>query len=906
MGSRTAKIEWKTLKWLWLITGIVCLAVFHSFLIGNETIAFYDAGSDTKDQYLMWYNGIVNALRDGSFSTWDFSNGFGVNTMGYPLTDLFLIPVYILGVLFGPEHLASYMIYTQIAKIFLSATACYFFLSEFSFTERAKLPAAFMYAFNGYLTVWGQHYGLGMAVVMLPLVLMYIERTLRKRRFSIGLCVVCAVTLLGGFYQGYMCMLGCGLYTCMRILMWEGERIAQRLRTLFLIAGNMLLGVLMAAFRIFASAAAQLGSSARLSSDLSVWQRIFGGRLLWGSAELKAVLYGFFSSNIYGNGEDVYLGPRNYYEDAQLFFSTLFIILAFQYLMTIHRQDSSKKRKILQYVSAVLTLSLVLVRGTSVPFNGFYGPFFRHTFLMMPLFAFVAAIALDQILQKKVSMAALGVSALLIVAIYMKAYRIFPDGVFYRNNAMALCMTGVAMIVLIWLFWKGKLEDGLCYILLTAMLMANVASDTNFDYSPRVTLAKNHPTYYAETYHSDTNEALAWLESYDDSFYRVEKDYFSASSCLDSQAQDYRGISAYNSNQNANIKEMVNQLFPMMRNENDENHMQFANDVWDNVLASLSGVKYVLSKSADFNVPGYTLLNQIGEVYIYQNENTESIATFFDKTITRETFEEQKSELNTRALLTDVLIVEDEDAFTIDNSQIKGYEKKVISDILSEGKPAEEYTYRTETDQGAFTCRFLLDQDKISGYQTVNMELRLEVSARTEVKVKINGQYEHTFVANAINREFCLPLPSDAQEVTLEVTEPSTDITLSGVTFYGYEQEQSFSKGAQITIDAPVKDHRLSGQISASTDGVVMLAVPFEEGWSVYLNGEKQELMTGDYGFISFAVAAGEYELTAVFEAPYLKAGVAVSAASLALFLLLIWMTLKKNKKQSTRKEGAR
>ena len=82
----------------------------------------------------------------------------------------------------------------------------------------------------------------------------------------------------------------------------------------------------------------------------------------------------------------------------------------------------------------------------------------------------------------------------------------------------------------------------------------NIVSDSYLCYNDRVALPKNHPEYFSETYHSDVNAALDWLEANDDTFYRVEKDYFTASSCFDSLAQDYRGISAYNSNQNAEYK----------------------------------------------------------------------------------------------------------------------------------------------------------------------------------------------------------------------------------------------------------------------------------------------------------------------------------------------------------------
>ena len=103
---REKRINWKTLRWLWLLCGITGLFVLHRYLLGNQTVAFYDAGSDTKDQYLMWYSSIVNQIRSGSFSPWDFTNGLGMNAVGHNLTDPFLIPVYILGVLFGTEHLS--------------------------------------------------------------------------------------------------------------------------------------------------------------------------------------------------------------------------------------------------------------------------------------------------------------------------------------------------------------------------------------------------------------------------------------------------------------------------------------------------------------------------------------------------------------------------------------------------------------------------------------------------------------------------------------------------------------------------------------------------------------------------------------------------------------------------------
>ena len=72
---------------LWILTAMMlagCIFVFHNYIFGNETMVFGDVGSDTKQQYIMWYNGVANRLRSGTFSLWDFHSGLGVKTSILP------------------------------------------------------------------------------------------------------------------------------------------------------------------------------------------------------------------------------------------------------------------------------------------------------------------------------------------------------------------------------------------------------------------------------------------------------------------------------------------------------------------------------------------------------------------------------------------------------------------------------------------------------------------------------------------------------------------------------------------------------------------------------------------------------------------------------------------------------
>ena len=904
----TAKYQMKsegkdrnTILMIWFLIGLGCLYIFHMYTIGDYTIAFYDVGTDGKDQYIMWYNGIVNSIRDGNFSEWDFRNGFGMNTMGHHLTEPFLIPIYILGVIFGPEHITWYMVWMEIFRIFVAATLCYWYLSEFDFSERSKLIATVIYAFNSYMMVWGQHYALGSSVVYFPAVLIFAERVVRKKKFSVGLCLVCCIAMLSSFYQGYMCMFGGGAYVCVRILMQEKDTIKDRGRAFLLAAGTMVLGVLMSAWRFFPSAAAQVGSSERMVSQVPLLQRLFKPQL-WPMAINKTIIYRLFSSCIQGNGNETYVGMKNFYEDPNLFFSTLFIILLLQYLVCIRRQQVSRRSKTMQYLCVILCVSSVVIANITTWFNGLYKPFFRHTFILMPVFAVMVCLVLDRILiRKEVSIPALAAAAVLITAVYAKAYQILPEQQF-KDNAMLLWMTGMAMIVLIWMYCRNKWLDGKSiYLLLTAVTFVNVVSDSYLCYNDRIALSKKNTDYYEGTYHSGVDAALDWLEANDTTFYRVEKDYFTASSCFDTLAQDYRGISAYNSNQNADIKAFVAQVWPQINNENDVNHIQFLNALWDSTFAALTDVKYILSRSADMDIDGYKLIHQEGEISIYQNTRTQSLGKFFTTTITEEQYEEYRDSLNTRALLADTLIVGTADDSTLTDSEIKTYEKKQISGILTDDIQERYETGMSEDGEETaepMQVELNLDQNKRAEFPSAILEFTMTSDERNVVEIQINDGYSHEYVHNwDTPRKVHIELPEDAKKVTLTVKNPKGSIRIDQIQVYGLEKEPEFSDLAEITVDAPKKDSYLTGHISASLDGYVMLAVPNEAGWSVELNGEKQELSNGDYGFISFPVKAGEYDMEVIFTAPLLHVGILVSVCSTLVFAGIVVNIRYKKKK---------
>ena len=97
-----------------------CLVVFHEYVFGNRIMAFFDAGSDTIQQYVPQYASIVNMLRNGTFSLWNSSEGFGVNMFLLNMTNPALVVLYICSYFFGTEQMLYMLVYLYIGEILLA------------------------------------------------------------------------------------------------------------------------------------------------------------------------------------------------------------------------------------------------------------------------------------------------------------------------------------------------------------------------------------------------------------------------------------------------------------------------------------------------------------------------------------------------------------------------------------------------------------------------------------------------------------------------------------------------------------------------------------------------------------------------------------------------------------------
>ena len=687
----------RALCFLFLLLSASCSFIFRDYLYGNDLMIFNDIGSDTWQQYIMNYTSIVNHLRDGSFSLWDFNNGLGINQFNFNLFDPFLMLLYGVGVVLGPAHMLLYINVIQILKIMVAAFAFYWFLSQFSFSVLSKMITSYAYALNGFLLVWGQHYQFGTVVIYFPLMLLFCEKFIQKKKGKALFPVMVFLCGIYSVYFTYMCLAATGLYLLFRILMLDGFTWKERIQRFLLGCAEMIMGVGMSLVVFLPMAEVLLDVSSRLESDgtglLDFLRQCFTP---YSRKFYLSMLKRMFSSNLQ-NGYGLAKGPQqyvmNYYEDPVLFCSTLAVFLNVQFLAVLRKADMTKRAKRVLYgVAALILVGTALPVGGTV-FNYFTLPTQRYTFVLMTVFLLLMAWMWDYMRKggKLNLVLILAVTALMGWA-YWCGYEQagFQE---YRTNILILTVTGILTAVCLTLlcFLKDTQIRNVILGVMGVVLVVNVVSEGGTNYQNRVTMKKTDvpaevmvqetqryeemrtsddkeikyraeiekpQDFFREMYRVDLADCLNYLKENDPTFYRVEKDYISGTVSMDSSGQGYRGISTYNSVMNGNVKEFVETCYPELFFA-DHNHYTFWNNVDDNWLAAFLGVKYILSGNGEPDETKYKLLDQVGSLYIHENVLDAQTAHFYTQDISEESLKELCTEENREELLGEAIALED-------------------------------------------------------------------------------------------------------------------------------------------------------------------------------------------------------------------------------------------------------
>lgn len=367
-------------------------------------------------------------------------------------------------------------------------------------------------------------------------------------------------------------------------------------------------------------------------------------------------------------------------------------------------------------------------------------------------------------------------------------------------------------------------------------------------------LSTTNRTGYLENYDS-VEDIKKYLAQNDDSFYRTEFLYGYRSK-NDTAWHNLKGVSTFSSTANAGMTDLLDALGCECSFNAYSAHGMTA------VTSALLNVKYTISPF--YRTEGHDLSFEYnaGNYYLYENNYTLSPMFLVDPNLNeRWDFSSQNP-------------------FDIQNQFM--YINTGVNNIFYE----------------------LPIQDN-NGSKGISLEYKQHVylffpnNTDGSMEVIINGTSRHYY----LNNVEIIDLGYLHQNDTVYFSNPPFNMKV-----FGYNEGtfmQGFEKLAENSLNVTsFDDTHINGTLNASYAGTVMCSIPYDQGWTVYVDGKKVETKAMKDALLSFDVDAGEHTIELSYYPAGLGIGIAITSVSLiALITIFIYDTMKKNSRKNKKEE---
>lgn len=110
--------------------------------------------------------------------------------------------------------------------------------------------------------------------------------------------------------------------------------------------------------------------------------------------------------------------------------------------------------------------------------------------------------------------------------------------------------------------------------------------------------------------------------------------------------------------------------------------------------------------------------------------------------------------------------------------------------------------------------------------------------------------------------------------------------------------EQAYSRLADEQLEiTKFSDTKIEGTVNAAESGVLYLSIPYEKGWSVYVDGEKTETVKLLDAMLGVKVGAGKHTIKLTYTPEGFPLGLAVTIISFGLVIMIVIIEKRRRKK---------
>lgn len=626
---------------------------YREYLIFDKVFVFTGFASDTIRQFFADYYFRSERLFSGNFSFWSFRHDLGMNV--YPLIANFN-PFDILTILFGKEDLAYAISYINLLKIIVAGLLFFTFLKKIDISSDAAVIGAVLFSFCGYMTLNGHWYHYLNYAVFASLMLLLFERWFQDGKWLLMVLAI-GLACIKGVLQLYQFIFFLTLYGLFRVIYEKGFQFKEAsffFAKFYFLYG---LGIGLGAFYILPELY-QATSSARGGESIhkfTLIQWIADALRTADPLSIRTFLLRYLSNDIIGSFER-FKGAGNYLE-APAAYSGLITLFAAP-IVFLGKNRRHKIAFILLLSASLLYFMFPYIRVLG---NAFASGTHKHTIMYNSICLIImASYFLNVLFRRKIDCSGyLFVSFAFFSGIWIIGWAtkdIFIDNdVLYKVGA-GFILYGVIFIA----FQFPKLHSYAKYTLF-AVVVIELAVFARITVSRSSGALTSGFIERGERYFDkDTVQALNFIRTSDQSFYRVEKGYVS-DYLNDAVVQNYYGTSAYYGFSSMAVVDFHKSLRISPQSPRIASY-RYGLSRRDK-LQSLLNVKYFLSQHIEDKPSGFVYTRSFGNVHLFQNQNHMPLGFVYSSYIRRNDFETLPIETKEKVMLTSFLSNKEYDHF---------------------------------------------------------------------------------------------------------------------------------------------------------------------------------------------------------------------------------------------------
>ncbi len=838
---------------------VLCALVFvlHGIApFGDATIMTGDAEYQFVD-YFSYLKTIVFGNNDLFYS---FSKNLGGSLTGFSAY-YFLSPINLLTLLFPSEYLPLALSVMYPFTLGLCSLSFCIFLSARFGLRRSHLIFSLSYAFMGFLSVYFQLTMYYSSLIIFPLLVLGVMTLSETGEYSLYLiCLFLSVVF--NYYAAFMhCIFSLLMFIYSMALRPAGEggdreTVSRIMRFGF----SSILAVLLASFTLI-PALMSLGDE-KNSFSLGFF-RMFPLHRLFG-----ALYTGTFKGDVAGGLPNIFCGTLVLLLLVFFFFNSAFVL---------------RERLLSGAFLAFLILNLWL-NPLNVAWHGFNQPIgfpYRYSYMLSFLVIFLACRGYCQL--------SAGKKPLIIAAAVFVLYSLFllmsgSENVGIKEVLLTGAVLTLSIAALV-VFEKKKatLYLGLFFLVLNA-------AELTYNYYDVLNHFELASLSEYREYVSEVGQAVDTIKTEDPGFYRMDK-YFRRTH-NDAMQFDYAGLSHFSSSEK---KEKI--AFMGRLGFRNNGNWAFYSEPTTVFLDSFFGVKYLMS--LQHSIPNdYEKLNREGDVRRYRNNSALPLMFISNSEI---------REVDSRGFYGDPFALQEAIADSMNGKENRLFIPARIKEFKVEGLEEGK-------EDGVALYRKIDPKDTDAGleYRIESTDIRTEKGERANLFAFFDapggqnvglyrygdelGDYFDTYRWNIVNLEDN-PKEDENGDYIVSLRPREQEMKLSGAYFYYEDRDRSSEFFKTIRDENPCDlDKLTSSHLKGSVDmpeekgKCVVLSIPFDKAWKIYVDGERTEGKPAVDLLLSFDTPPGEHSVELFYRPQGIMAGVTLSLLAL---LILMWLWVK-------------